>query len=111
MTYQACNALIKQYQWDDGWDLPTQILQDSQCDMALALRIFYLADGYGYLINGCGNLSDWNEFIKNLYEKISSGEYEIRHTYEVPLTNVQKYKLKKMIVPSIFYEGCMKHEC
>ena len=35
--------------WDDGFEIPKQILAAPSCDLALALEIFYLSDGYAFL--------------------------------------------------------------
>ena len=51
MQSDSLRALIRDYNWDDGFFLPQAILNDPACDLALALEIFYLADGYA-LLNG-----------------------------------------------------------
>lgn len=43
--------LLNEYNWDDGFDLAKEMLENPDCDLALALEIFYLADGYSYLID------------------------------------------------------------
>lgn len=62
--------ILNDYNWDDGFDLPKELLENHDCDLALALEIFFLADGYSYLID--------NQ----------------RRTFQNPLTKVQRYKLK-----------------
>ena len=33
--------LLNEYNWDDGFDLPKKILENPDCDLALALEIFF----------------------------------------------------------------------
>ncbi len=46
MAYNDLKELLNQYNWDDGFEIPKEILKNRNCDLALALEIFYLADGY-----------------------------------------------------------------
>lgn len=69
MTYEKMKQQLDDYNWDDGFEFPEQILSSSNCDLALALEILYLADGYSYLVsmekNVC-SLDKWLSFIKTL---------------------------------------------
>ena len=105
MTYEEYQKCIEEYNWDDGFALPKDILSRPQCDLALAIKIFYAGDGYGYLMNGKGSQKAWNCFIRDLYQDILNGRYKREHPCIIPLTKVQIYKLKKMNIPPIFYEG------
>lgn len=33
--------LLNEYNWDDGFDLPKKVLENPDCDLALALEIFF----------------------------------------------------------------------
>lgn len=97
--------LLNEYNWDDGFDLPKELLKNPNCDLALALEIFYLADGYSYLIDKSNNtsLKEWKFFVEKLYADILEGKYiQTESTFENPLTKVQRYKLKMQQVPDIF---------
>lgn len=106
-AYEEVNKFIEGYNWDDGFSLPRKILDDYSCDLALALKIFYLGDGYGYLqIRGHVDPSDdWLQFISGLYSEIIENKYQFvpGHHYAIPLTKVQKYKLAKQGIPSILW--------
>lgn len=102
-------AFAYNYNWDNGFDIPQEILDNEKCDLSIALLIFYRADGLSYLEEKSedAQLPQWSTFIKNLYHSImyrkySRGEIEFR----VPLTKVQIYKLKKIITEAekIFVE-------
>lgn len=106
MTYADLKSKLNQHNWDDGFELPEKILNNPKCDLALALEIFYLADGYAYLQNHAENTSqkEWKRFISDLYNDILSSKYaESGNKYEIPLTRVQKYKFRKQQVPEIFW--------
>lgn len=97
------------YNWDNGFDIPQVILDNKQCDLSIALLIFYRADGLSYLANKFdnGNLAQWSSFIKKLYTSILVGKYpKSTIGFEIPLTKVQIFKLKKLISPeeNIFVE-------
>lgn len=51
-----------------GFEIPKEILADPRCDLALALEIFYLSDGYAYLedLEKTTDLKEWNSFITAL---------------------------------------------
>jgi len=97
--------LLNEYNWDDGFDLPKELLENPYCDLSLALEIFYLADGYSYLIDKSRSTSlvEWKLFIEKLYVDILEGKYiQIASTFKNPLTKVQRYKLKSQQIPDIF---------
>ncbi len=96
---------LNNYNWDDGLDLPKKLLAHPDCDLALALEIFYLADGYAYLTNMAENTSqtEWKSFIETLYTDILDGRYaQTDCSFEIPLSKVQKHKLKTRQIPDIF---------
>ncbi len=103
----SLRQLLNEYNWDDGFDLPKELLVNPNCDLALALEIFYLADGYNYLINDSEavSLKEWKFFVEKLYTDILEGKFlQTESTFNNPLTKVQRYKLKKQQVPDIFLE-------
>ena len=106
-VYEEMDKSIEEYNWDDGYSLPQKILEDQNCDLALALKIFYLGDGYGYLqTKGHVDSSDtWPQFICRLYSEIIDNKYQrvSGHHYAIPITKVQKYKLAKQGVPGILW--------
>lgn len=61
--YDKLKIQLKEYNWDDGFEFPRKLLNSPECDLAMALDIFYLADGYGYIQNypdvGCWRW--WNQ--------------------------------------------------
>lgn len=98
------------YNWDDGFDIPQTILDHENCDLSIALLIFYNADGLTYLYEKSENTNfpKWSSFIKKLYDSILSGKYQKGEIeYKVPLTKVQLYKLKKVLTEeeNIFIEN------
>ena len=106
MQYEEMQQKLHQYNWDDGFDLPWKIISDKNCDLAIALEVFYLADGFGYFqtfIHNVGGTKEWFCFMATLYEKIVNGTYpKTNHTYQIPLSKVQRMRMAKYHIPSIF---------
>ena len=103
--YEELKQQLFDYNWDDGFSFPQNLLNNDECDLALALDIFYLADGYGYIQNYPNvdyGTEDWLNFIETLMKDIIEDRYKkTDNNYEIPLTKVQKYKLNKLGVPKI----------
>lgn len=88
------------YNWDNGFDIPQLVLDNEQCDLSIALLIFYRADGLSYLADKSDNvnLPQWSFFIKKLYDSILMGKYQRGEIeFKVPLSKVELFKLKKII--------------
>lgn len=45
------DKIIVNYNWDDGFELPLEIIQHQNCELATALNAFYLAEGDLYLLD------------------------------------------------------------
>ncbi len=105
MLYFDLKSKLNEYNWDDGFEVPREILADPECDLALALEVFYLGDGYSYLENltKTTDLKEWERFIATLYDDILNNKFpKTSIAFKIPLTRVQKYKLRKNGVPEIF---------
>lgn len=105
MIYNDLRSKLNEYNWDDGFEIPKQILADPSCDLALALEIFYLSDGYAFLDDSTktADLKEWGRFITVLYDDILNNKFPKTSTaFEIPLSQVQKYKLQKKGISKIF---------
>ena len=105
MAYADLKKKLDAYHWDDGFEVPRTILADPDCDLALALEIFYLAGGYEYLEKSARRtkLQKWNSFITGLYEDILNNRFpKTSALFEIPLSKVQRDKLRKKGVAEIF---------
>ena len=106
MKYGEMKELVRTYNWDDGFDIPEKIISDANCDLALALEVFYLGDGFGYFqtfAHNIGGTKDWFCFISKLYENIVQGKYKkTNNHFAIPLSRVQRYQLKKNNIPEVF---------
>ncbi len=108
MTYSRMKKLLAEYNWDDGLEIPKQIVSDSNCDLAMALEVFWLGDGLSYILNDISDYFDidkeWCEFIEKLYNDIINGKYAVTENhFEISLTRTERYILRKEGVPDIFY--------
>lgn len=106
MTYDELKSILNDYNWDDGFEVPRQILNDPNCDLALALEIFYLGDGFTYFqtfAHNIGGTREWFGFISRLCDDIERGRYKKteRH-YTIPLSKVQRYRFEKSNIPEVF---------
>ncbi|MDE5747274.1 MAG: DUF4274 domain-containing protein [Acetatifactor sp.] len=105
MSVNDLENILNKYNWDDGFKIPKELLNDPDCDLALALKIFYLADGFAYL-DGLAKETrqeEWKQFISSLYTDILSGKYiKSDRRYDIPLTKVAKYKFRKKQIPEVF---------
>lgn len=103
------DKILDYYNWDDGFELPLEIIHHPNCELATALKAFYLANGELYLQDQAlvSKPTEWLNFLKCLYERIISGCYSGKYIgFEIPLTKVQKYKLLKAVpeIPAVFLE-------
>ena len=105
MSVNDLENILNEYNWDDGFKIPEKLLNDPNCDLVLALKIFYLADGFAYL-DGLAEETrqeEWKLFISSLYTDILSGKYiKSDRRYDIPLTKVAKYKFRKKQIPEVF---------
>lgn len=88
------------YNWNNGFDIPLEIINNSSCTLGTALMIFYLADGYRYLIERTetSDIPEWLSFVSELYRQITAGKYtDTSIAFSVPLSKVQIFKLKKQL--------------
>ena len=77
--YEELKQQLFDYNWDDGFSFPQNLLNNDECDLALALDIFYLADGYGYIQNYPNvdyGTEDWLNFIETLMKDIIEDRYK-----------------------------------
>lgn len=88
------------YNWTDGFLIPKTIIDNPNCSLSTALLVFYLSDGYRYLIdkNTITNLPEWLDFITYLYNRIITSDF-ISAPFEfiAPLSKIQLFKLKKVL--------------
>ena len=88
------------YNWNNGFQIPSVVLQNKNCTLSVALMLFYNADGLNYIQNKIPNdsLPEWSVFIEILYKNILEKKYDQGEiSFQNPLTKVQLFKLKKMI--------------
>ena len=97
---ELLHIIAGNYNWDNGFEIPYNIINNKNCDLGTALMIFYDADGYRALENKVElknpNLKEWASFISEIEEHILKNEFKVNHIKFIPpLTKVQIFKLKK----------------
>ena len=103
------------YNWDDGFEAPQCIINNKNCDLATALMVFELAEGYILFFDepeSDYNVA-WFKFVTELKSKIENGFYSKKAIQYIPeLSRADKYKLKKAFpdIPDVFLEGIVGEE-
>ena len=88
------------YNWNNGFEIPTVILDNEFCDLGTGLLMFHYADGYRLLespdeLSG-SSLEEWKVFLRKIYNKLLSFDFKSKNiSFDPELTKIQKYKLKK----------------
>ena len=103
-TLHQLDQILQRHEWERGFQVPRGILAEPACDLSLALEIFYRSGGYDYLEENRKALgTEALVFLSMLYNHIATGKYQksMRH-YAVPLTKIQRYKLERKQVPTVF---------
>jgi len=88
------------YNWDNGFKIPEEILKNNECTLSTALLLFYRAGGEKFLLEKkcSSSLFSWSNFIEKLYNAIMNRKYCVdKIEFKVPLSKVQLYKIKKVL--------------
>ena len=94
------HILASNYNWNNGFEIPTAILNNKNCDKATALVLFFDADGIRVLedIKEVENseLIEWSNFIISLYKRINDDDFNSEVIKFIPnLSKVQIFRIKK----------------
>ena len=101
-----CFFMAEEHNWDDGFEVPTLILQNPNCDLATALMLFWLADGYSFFFHPemVASHPVQSAFLNPLFERLRSRDFrETNNHYEPGMNAVQEHKMKKMNIEPIFF--------
>ncbi|MDE7431903.1 MAG: DUF4274 domain-containing protein [Lachnospiraceae bacterium] len=105
-TAQELSDFLDEYNWDDGLEVPYFVSKHKKCDLGIAMKLFYLADGLGILAEDFEEkaASKWGIFVKVLYEHIKEGTFRKKDiSYKIPLSTLQKKNLEGKL-PEIFLQ-------
>lgn len=101
--------LALDYNWDDGFALPSLIADHPNCDLAVALELFWLANAETVYLGEARESShnaQWRRFSTDLAERILGGRYPAgMGDFHPPLTYTQIYNLRKKGLPEVFLTG------
>jgi hypothetical protein len=105
-TADMLRKMAMEYNWDDGFAFPQAIADHPNCDLAVALELFWLADAItvhlGEALQREYN-TEWISFCKVLAQRLLDGHYVLGSVaFEVPLSKTQIYKYRKRGVPELF---------
>lgn len=99
--------LKEQYNWDDGFELPYYIAVHKNCELAVALKIFYDAEGIIMLskIELSPKNTQWEQLLQTIYTRILEGEYQTGKVhYKIPLDEEKRKTLRAQGVEEIFLQ-------
>lgn len=92
------HIFMKNYNWDDGFEIPKKVISKKNCELSTALMIFYMAEGDRYLENKNSVLVEWSTFIQELYDQIMNNHFKEGNILFIPpFSRVQLYKIKKIL--------------
>ena len=98
--------LMFEYNWDDGFGLPQCVADHQNCDLALALEIFWLSESADVYLGKASDRphnADRRLFSRTLARHILDGRYKDRSmSFVVPLSKVQIYNYRKSGLPEVF---------
>ncbi|KGX88764.1 hypothetical protein N781_09605 [Pontibacillus halophilus JSM 076056 = DSM 19796] len=88
------------YNWNNGFEVPTVILHKEICDLGTGLLMFHYADGFRLLEgideDSSSTSEDWEVFLRKTYYKLLNLDFKSQDiSFDPGLTQIQKYKLKK----------------
>lgn len=95
-------ALLGNFNWNNGFEVPKAVLNHSKCSLSVALLAFHRADGIRYLFEGeavfANSLStEWEGFVIDVYTRILRGHFPSGTiSFQPEITTIQKFKLKKL---------------
>ena len=95
-------VLLDNYNWYNGFEVPEAIINHPNCTLPVTLLAFHRADGIQYLLEGeaifANRLSkSWEDFIKEVYDKILKKKYPKGSiSFQPEITKIQKFKLNKL---------------
>ena len=108
-------VLLDNYNWDNGFEVPEAIINHPNCTLPVALLAFHRADGIQYLLEGEAIFANrlaksWEDFIKEVYNKILKKKYPNGSiSFQPEITKIQKFKLNKLNpnLDSIILDGVL----
>jgi hypothetical protein len=95
---EELHAAMQAYNWDDGFAVPTAVLEHPACERATALLMYYEAQGPWTDVRGAA--PEHGAFIQRVVARLLSGRMpEMTVSYDPALSAVEVYKLRKAGVP------------
>jgi hypothetical protein len=98
--------LASDHNWNDGFALPWSIADHVNCDLMVALELFWLSEAaevyLGEALEDSYN-SDWHSFSRTLANRILEGRFaKGTSKFQAHLTKVQVSSYRKKGLPSVF---------
>ncbi len=105
---EELHRYMEEYNWDDGLEVPYFIMQHPNCELATALLMFWLAEGYFIFEDDFEEMDfidevEFKYFLRMLHDRIVQRVYKIgNQQYQIPLNEKQKQYYRDKNVQEIF---------
>lgn len=89
------------YNLNNGFEIPTVVLDNETCDLGTGLLMFHYADGHHLLessedVMSSSSLEEWKVFLRKICDKLLSFDFKSQNiSFDPEITKIKKYKLKK----------------
>lgn len=105
---------ILNYNWDDGFEIPTAITNNKYCDLGTAILMIDSIDAFDIAYNPEAFMNneydeyeeEWKDFVTLVYTKIVSDQFQIKEiSYGLDLTenDIEKLKLEYPNLNPLFF--------
>ncbi len=102
------HTIAGNYNWNDGYEIPEEIVNNDYCDLGTALLIFFDADGYTLL--GAEEVLNpptvWVKFLMRLYNRIANKNFRytsIAYLPPIPKALENKIRMNNPNIPEVFF--------
>ena len=104
-TVDELKDAAQEYNWDDGFAIPISIANHRQCDLSVALSLFWLSEAIVWFtgeVKANEYNQPWASFCSLITNRILNGYYKVGSGgFTCPLTKVQVFKYQKQGVPPV----------
>lgn len=103
-TGAELQLLANKYNWDDGFALPTAIADHPNCDLGVALTLFWLAEAQSWYtgeIEPSSFNADWVEFCRLISNRIQ-GSYYAPGPTGFEFDELSRRKYQRLGIPDVF---------
>jgi len=114
-TSEELHYILSCYNWDDGYEVPMAIARNANCDLGIAVELFWLAAADSWYLREFQASEfnrDWASFCEFIASRILAGEYANGMTsFRLHVSNAKIYQWRKKGLPEIFLKDVIGLNC